>query len=332
MYTFFVLIFSLVCGATLTAVVARYLRVIDQPNHRSSHDVPTPRSGGVAIVITWLLGFALMGFDGATETQVLVLLGVLVAALSLWDDIYSLSAMFRLLAHALVALTVVILIGPMQFSFGSLHLPYPLAALLTLFWVVGMINAVNFVDGIDGLIGLTTAMAALAYAGFAYSAGAGSDYAVLLVLSMACLGFLFFNWHPATIFMGDVGSAFLGFVLAGFAIIGSIASALPFWLMPLLLFSVIYDAAFTFTRRGLDGKNLAEAHREHLYQLLVRSGYSHRRVTVMHGIFTLFQIGMAWIAMNADLAAQISAFFLVMLIQLLYTRFVWQKAGALVNE
>jgi Fuc2NAc and GlcNAc transferase len=260
--------------------------LLDVPNARSSHDRPTPTGGGVAIAsaatIAVLTLYALRVIPGQLMLS-LVVGGGAIAVVGFIDDRISLPAGTRLAVHTAAALWVLALYGglpPMQFgeqqiSFGVIGYVLGVAAIV---WTV---NLFNFMDGIDGI--------AAAEAAFVFGAGAALDTisgtavaapSGAIVLAGACLGFLFWNWAPAKIFMGDVGSGYLGYMIVVLAIASARndPTALLSWL---ILGGVFFcDATVTLARRLLRRDRVHEAHRSHAYQWLARRWHSHSRVTI----------------------------------------------------
>lgn len=217
-------------------------RGLDQPNHRSLHEKPTPHGGG---------------------------LGIVLALLSLADDLRHLPFWLRLAAHLGAAAALYHLIG--------LPILWWLPAVLA---VGRMTNLYNFMDGADGLAGSQGVAGFAAYAaGFAMAKDSAMA-AWCAAAAAACAGFLCFNWPPAKIFMGDAGSIPLGFLAGGLGLVGIWQGAWPAW-FPLLAFApFVLDASATLARRGLAGKRVWEAHREHVYQRMVQMGYGHRGMTL----------------------------------------------------
>jgi UDP-GlcNAc:undecaprenyl-phosphate GlcNAc-1-phosphate transferase len=291
------------CSALVVRLMIAF-PIIDRPNHRSAHRHPTPRGGGLGPVIAFVLGMLVL-YQSADTARIAErpFLGVIgaalaIAAIALADDVRALSARLRLVAQVAAALTAMgsglVLtrlalpwIGPVELGW--------LGAPLTLFWILGCTNAVNFMDGLDGLVGGTLVVACAALAAIAAQQGGWFVYAAALILTAGFVGFLPFNLHPARIFMGDVGSQFAGFMLAVLAIAASRfdVSQISFLIVPLLLFALLFDAAFTLIRRALAGERLAEGHRTHLYQLAQRSGIPVRAVAATHWAFALFHAGLA---------------------------------------
>lgn len=262
-----------------TRVVLDWLRrrqIVDVPNHRSSHARPTPRGGGIGLLLGLLP--ALTGFALLTE-RLAVWMPLLVAALGLalvsWrDDLGHVAARWRLLAQAAaVALGLLTLGGAPVFQ--GLLPPWadlPAAALLWIWYV----NLTNFMDGIDGISGVEAVSLGLGLALIGLATGA--PVAPALIVAGAALGFLWWNWHPAKLFMGDVGSVPLGYLLG--ALLLTLAAG-GFW-APALILPAYYlcDATWTLGRRLLQGQRVWEAHREHFYQRAVQRGWSHARVSL----------------------------------------------------
>lgn len=261
---------------------------LDVPNARSSHAAPTPRGGGLGIVVASLAGFAALWAVGVVERNLCVALsggGVAVAWIGWRDDRKPVAAGVRLAVHLAAALWALAWLGgvpPMQFGstvveFGALG--YVLG-MLAIGWVL---NLFNFMDGIDGIAASEAAFMAFAGAGIAAVAGiatASGVPAAALVFGAACLGFLAWNWPPARIFMGDVGSGYLGYVLAVLALAAMAQSPVALFIGLALGAVFFVDATVTLARRLLRGERVHEAHRSHAYQWLARRWGSHRAVTV----------------------------------------------------
>lgn len=240
----------------------------DIPNSRSLHDAPVPRIGGVGMLAGMLAGWGLVP-DSVQWWIVLPLIGLFV--ISLIDDMRSLSVKTRLMAH--LAAAAVLLTG--SGIFGQCGV---MVALLVLLITVWMTNLYNFMDGSDGLAGGMALFGFGAYGIAAQLAGNELQAVLNLTISAAALGFLFFNLHPARVFMGDAGSIPLGFLAAGMGVWGWRQELWEVW-FPILVFSpFIADASVTLLKRTLKGKRITEAHRDHYYQRLIRMGWGHRNV------------------------------------------------------
>lgn len=279
--------FALALVVSLGAVgllrsLARRRGMLDVPQERSSHTTPTPRGGGLGLLIGIGVGLvaagAMLGTASAAVASaalVAALAAVLTAALVGWlDDRRGLPVRWRLAAHLVAALLILPLVQPL----APPGWPAPLAMCWWAFWMVSSINVVNFMDGIDGLIGLQ----ALVFGAFV--AASASPHEVTQTLGLATagasLGFLAWNWSPARIFLGDVGSGGLGalFVVAGALLVRE--GRMHFTAAFLPLAPIFLDASATLVRRWRRGERLSEAHRSHLYQRLANGGLGHARVAL----------------------------------------------------
>jgi len=258
------------------------LQIHDAPNERSLHEHPTPHTGGVAILAGIALGWgwmALLG-DGLPLAMLwIVAAALLVAGVSILDDVLELSPILRLVVHLLAAGILVTAGVSLPFGwFGSL---------ISFFGLVWMLNLYNFMDGMDGFAG---GMAVSGFGMMAVAAWLHGDVVFVnctLIVVFAALGFLVFNFPPARIFMGDAGSATLGLLAGAFALWGVQDQMFPFW-FPLLAFSpFIVDATVTLIRRGLRGEKVWQAHREHYYQRLVRAGWGHKKTVLVEYVLML---------------------------------------------
>lgn len=273
---------------TMTGLVRRYaLRkgVLDIPNHRSSHSVVTPRGGGLSFVILFSL-FVLIysvvehispnmvvGFVGA---------GILIALVGWIDDRKDLSARLRALIHIVAAAWAVFWIGGLpgvNIGFYTLRLGF-MGSVLAVVGIVWLINLYNFMDGIDGLSGSEAVTVAVLGGILSLLVGNNSLAHFSLALAVSVGGFLIWNWPPAKIFMGDVGSGFLGFTFAYIALVSEKTDGVPLLIWLILLSVFIVDATLTVIRRALSREKWYEAHRSHVYQLAVQAGYSHKQVTL----------------------------------------------------
>ena len=270
-------------GALRKYALARSL--IDIPNARSSHSVPTPRGGGVAIVLSFLIALPVLAWtDAVAWPMALALLGAggWIAIIGFLDDHGHIAARWRLLAHFGGAIWALFWIGGMapinlfghEFSLGWLG--YVIGA----FYLVWMLNLYNFMDGIDGLASVEAICACVGACLVYWIAGHTSLAIAPLVLAMAVLGFLVWNFPPAKIFMGDAGSGFLGIALAVMSLYAAWTNPLFLWAWLILLGVFIVDATFTLIRRLLRGDKVYEAHRSHGYQYASRKYGSHRAITL----------------------------------------------------
>jgi UDP-N-acetylmuramyl pentapeptide phosphotransferase/UDP-N-acetylglucosamine-1-phosphate transferase len=259
---------------------------LDLPNDRSLHVRPTPRVGGLGILAALLAGGATAAATLPVQPIPLITLlglGIAVALVSLWDDLGGLSPLARLAVHVVVATTAVGILGPLSIPSGPAGLEPPplLAATLTVFWITGFINAFNFMDGIDGIAGGQALVAGAGWAFAGWWTGQPLPLALGLSLAAGAAAFLFYNWSPASIFMGDVGSALLGFLLAAVPL--GAGPSRPFAPAVLLMvWPFLFDASFTLLRRAWRREPLLRPHRTHLYQRLVQTGWSHAEVAALY--------------------------------------------------
>jgi UDP-GlcNAc:undecaprenyl-phosphate GlcNAc-1-phosphate transferase len=322
--------------AAVSAIAVRLMiafPILDHPNARSAHVRPTPRGGGVGVVIAFVLGMLVLyqvaDFARVAERQFVgvILAAVAIAAVALWDDMRDLPAKLRLAAQcgaALVAVASGLVVTRLSVPYvGILDLGW-FGPLLTLVWIVGCTNAVNFMDGLDGLVGGTLLIVAAALCAVAADQQGWFVYAAALFLAAGFAGFLPFNLHPARIFMGDVGSQFAGFVMAVLAVSASRfdGQQLSFLLVPLLMFGLLFDAGFTLVRRALMGERVLSAHRTHLYQLAQRSGVGVRAVAAVHWGFAAFHAALAWAFLVAPVGSKQFVVVPALAVQLAWLAFV----------
>ncbi len=268
------IVFSL--SFLLTGLARRYSvarQLMDIPNSRSSHDVPTPRGGGIAIVFCFigaLLYYYNTGYVKDSAFNSLFVGGLLIAGIGYWDDHRHISAKWRLLVHFSVAFWVFSLFGGsqgLQFG-GDVVGAAKIGNLFGAVALVWLLNLYNFMDGIDGFAGAETISVLLCIVFILLVNGKLHESFLLIALVAACLGFLIWNWPPAKIFMGDVGSGFLGFVLGVFALYMASEGILSLWCWVILLAVFLVDSTVTLLSRIARGERFYEAHRSHAYQHL----------------------------------------------------------------
>jgi UDP-GlcNAc:undecaprenyl-phosphate GlcNAc-1-phosphate transferase len=285
---------ALVSAATVRLMIAA--RVLDRPNERSSHNEPTPKAGGVGIIVAFLLGIAVLyryaSFARLADPYFLGVIGAAtaIALVALLDDLLDWPFTVKLAAQVLAALVAVgsgLYLRDYRVPYvGGFYVGW-LGPPITICWILFATNAMNFIDGLNGLAAGVTLVASGFLAGIAASHGGWFAYFTALLLASGVAGFLPFNFPRARIFMGDVGSQFCGFMLA---VLGVVASRfegveLSFLLVPMLLSGVLFDVAFTLARRLLSGERITEAHRGHLYQVAARAGVPMPAITLIHAGF-----------------------------------------------
>jgi UDP-GlcNAc:undecaprenyl-phosphate/decaprenyl-phosphate GlcNAc-1-phosphate transferase len=274
-------------------VKSNALKILDFPNSRSLHSTPISRAGGVGLIVAILIGW--MSFSAILPIVLWVGTGLL-ALISLADDMINLSVWKRLFVHFAVAVGFSAMLLLNSYSWGMV--------IVIGFAMVWMINLFNFMDGSDGLAG-GMALIGFGYYGVAALLAGDSEFAMVNFCIMAAAGaFLRFNFHPAKIFMGDVGAVPLGFLAAALGILGWVYELWTLWL-PILIFSpFIADATVTLVKRLFRGEKIWQAHHEHYYQRIVQSGFGHRNTALLGYMLMLMVGGSTVWADNSELIAQ----------------------------
>jgi UDP-N-acetylmuramyl pentapeptide phosphotransferase/UDP-N-acetylglucosamine-1-phosphate transferase len=260
--------------------------VMDTPNQRSSHVVPTPRGGGIAVVVAMAIGLVLAGavWEPIGSAVLVVLLAM--ALLGFTEDVRGLPPMTRLAIQFVVALATSVVVG----------VPLGWITLSTVF-LVGYVNVFNFMDGVNGISGLNAAVTGLVYAWLGSGQGSAAATAASLVLAAAALGFLPWNMPRARVFLGDVGSYAIGGAVAALGL-GLLVLGAPWVLVVAPLSLYLVDTGVTLARRVAAGEPVLEAHRNHTYQRLVDCGFSHSAVAATTAILALVSSWLAWEAMR----------------------------------
>ncbi|MBX3650333.1 MAG: glycosyltransferase family 4 protein [Burkholderiales bacterium] len=291
---------------------------LDEPNARSLHTVPVPRTGGIGLLAGAAAGWLLTGVHWTWPFWSAL---ALIVTISLLDDLRGLSAAIRLTVHLLAAGLAVLALLP---DSGALTI---ILAVLLVAW---MCNLYNFMDGSDGLAGGMACSGFLCYSIAAAFAGSTQFALLNLAIAAAAAGFLIHNFHPARIFLGDAGSVPLGFLAATLGLTGWQQGDWTWW-FPLLVFSpFVVDASVTLARRVLSGARFWEAHRDHYYQRLVRLGIGHRRTALLEyalmagsGALALWAMTLKGVAQHG-LLAMIAAVYLVLLVLI---ELAWRRPG-----
>ncbi|PPU91942.1 MraY family glycosyltransferase [Xanthomonas albilineans] len=284
-------------GTWLSCHYAIKRKLMDAPGERRSHAVATPRGGGIAIVVAVLVACGWAGVhwpDHACDITVFTTGLLLVAGVGWWDDHRPLSAAWRLLVHVLAASLLAALVYKSNQSLW----------LTGLIWLatVSLINIWNFMDGINGL---ATSQAMLVALGFAWLLPAWSRWPCWVLL-VTCAGFLPFNYPRARIFLGDVGSGAIGYLIAGLFAWGSLVSERIPWLFAIPLSAFAIDAGFTLFSRMLAGERWWQPHAQHFYQRWVHTGSSHTTVTLAYALFSISSITIAGIGLTLETVGQAS--------------------------
>ncbi|MEP6901985.1 MAG: glycosyltransferase family 4 protein [Actinomycetota bacterium] len=274
--------------------------MLDIPNERSSHSIPTPRGGGAIICLVCLTTFLVYLYLSSGKIYWAYIIGAMIVSLiSMIDDLCTISAFWRFLCHGLAAGLVIWSVGGFETLFvpfyGIIQIGF-FGKVIAFLWIVWLINAYNFMDGIDGIAATQAITAGMGwyFVGLLYNFEDIGFYGG--VLAFSAFAFLIPNWQPAKIFMGDVGSAFLGY---SFAILPLLsikrienplgAAYLP-WIAVWLVWFFVFDSMITFLKRLFRGEKVWQAHREHIYQQLMIAGFSHQFVTLLYGTLSILPI------------------------------------------
>lgn len=303
--------------------------IFDVPNERSSHTKPTPVGGGLIFVIVILILFLVFFISKNGEIPWAYFGGaVLIAAVSWLDDLYSIPVYIRFLCHSFAALLVIYGLG----TDGNIYLPLignlqigQFIYVIWFLWIVWLINAYNFMDGIDGIAGVQAVTAGIGWLIVGYLQGIEEITILGILITASNAAFLKYNWQPAKIFMGDVGSAFLGFTFAVFPLISfhrnqNDSNAL-FLTAIFFVWFFVFDSVRTFSVRLLKGEKVWQAHRRHLYQKLVIEGFSHRFVTLFYGVLSVSVVSVTILSLYFEVFEALYLYILVAVVSALLTVF-----------
>lgn len=303
-----------ICSFLLTYLIKEYAikkSLLDIPNDRSSHSVPTPHGGGIAIAMTWFIGIGYLYYINSIESSLFfaLMIGVLISVISFLDDLYELSVKIRLAIHSLVAVIGLYILGGLEsidLHYFSIENQF-IVNVLTFLMIIWFINLYNFLDGIDGYAGSEAVF--LAIAGFLLFSGGH-----FLILAVSVLGFLVWNWHKAKIFMGDVGSTLLGYNVAIFTIYYSNeGNSIFIWFILFGLF--FFDATLTLIRRYKNGEKISLAHKKHAYQRLTQAGWSHSKVVSASIAVNIILFAIVYYISNVIFAMLLSIIFLYLVVR-----------------
>jgi Fuc2NAc and GlcNAc transferase len=314
-----------IAAATGVAAFTRWAaraRLLDVPNARSSHQVPTPRGAGAVIVLVVAAAMGWASDAGLFHGAAVALAALIVAVVSAVDDVRPLPSWLRLLVHLTCAVASVIAIA--RGGTGTWTL---LAIALGVVWMVGLTNAYNFMDGIDGISGVQAIVAGVTITVASLHVGLAGLAVAGVAIASSSAGFLLHNWPPARVFMGDVGSAFLGFSFAAIALeIGTVSLAAGIAVM-LSLWPFVFDTAVTLLRRIVRRENIFASHRSHLYQRLVIAGCTHARVTLLYAAMAAggAAAGYAWAVGAGPWPVLISVPIMALAI---YSDVMWSESAA----
>jgi UDP-N-acetylmuramyl pentapeptide phosphotransferase/UDP-N-acetylglucosamine-1-phosphate transferase len=269
----------LLLSFSLTYFIKNYAikkSLIAHVNERSSHTAPTPHGGGIAIAVTWFVGlvYLFVSEQIASDLFYALSVGALISIVSFFDDIYELTPKLRLLVQSVAALAGLYFLGGLDtITFGVFDVSnISITSVFSFLLILWFVNLTNFIDGINGYVG-----SEFVFLGLVGLVLFGAPVFVILIVSV--LGFLFWNYNNAKIFMGDVGSTLLGYNIAIFTIYYANQEAENLWIWITLFGIFWFDATYTLIRRKLNHERLSQAHKKHAYQRLTQAGWSHMKVT-----------------------------------------------------
>jgi UDP-N-acetylmuramyl pentapeptide phosphotransferase/UDP-N-acetylglucosamine-1-phosphate transferase len=275
-------------------------QILDHPNERSSHVMPTPRGGGLGIVLlVTVTSIGSVKEANINQAIVYIVCGIVIAFLGWRDDVSSLSPKIRFIVQGLVAAISIYVLGYFKSVtiplFGELQLGV-VGIIITFLWIVGLTNAYNFMDGIDGMAGGVALAGACAWMFLSANMGNNFVFWISFAIAASSLGFLFHNWQPAKIFMGDVASTFLGYTFAVLPLLSADEGGDALMLGTLIMWTFIMDAGVTFIMRAFKREKIFSAHRTHLYQRLVDGRYKHSSISLLYIFLTLLAglLSYAW--------------------------------------
>ncbi|OEH92181.1 glycosyltransferase family 4 protein [Bacillus solimangrovi] len=332
-------IFCFLLTLVLTPLVKRLaikIGAVDKPNQRKVHQRIMPRLGGLAIYLSTMAGLLIaMPMLNDVQNSVSIwpiLIGATIIIITgVLDDMYELSPKVKLTGQIMAA--VIVILGGVKVEFinlpfgGELNLGL-MAVPLTFFWIIGITNAINLIDGLDGLAAGVSSIVLLTISTMAVLMGNTFVIIIGLILLASTVGFLFYNFHPAKIFMGDTGALFLGFMISVISILGFKNITVFSLLLPAIILGVpISDTLFAIIRRIVQKKPLSAPDKSHLHHCLLRLGFSHRKtVLIIYGMSALFGIA-AIVLSKATLWSGV----LIITLLLISIQFVAEKIG-LIHE
>lgn len=299
---FIIVIVTFLASLILVPIVKKiaiHINAMDEPNERKIHKVPMPRLGGLAIYLAFLLGYMLYG-EISTQMLSILIGSFLLILVGIVDDIHSVKARYKLIVQ-IVAAAIVVLYGDLSFTelsvFGyNIYFNDFFGALLSILFIVAITNAINLIDGLDGLAAGISSIYFLTIAIIAFILNriGGLDVIISLIMLGSTLGFLFHNFPPAKIFMGDTGSLFLGFMISIIALLGYKVTTFTSLIVPIVILAIpIFDTVFAILRRLIKGQNIGVADKEHFHHQLLKMKYSPTK-----SILIIYVIDIAFAAVS----------------------------------
>lgn len=281
--------FASIVLTPLVKKLAFKIGATDKPNQRKVHSRIMPRLGGLAIFLSFLIGILITNPSDELlgEYHLSIVIGSLIIILTgMFDDVKEISPKVKL-AGQVAAAAVVVIYGGLKVEF--INLPFGgiidfgyLSIPLTMIWIIGITNAINLIDGLDGLAGGVSSIALVAIAGMSFITGTPYVAIMALIVAASTTGFLFYNFHPAKIFMGDTGALFLGYIISVLSLLGYKNITVVSLIIPIIILGVpISDTFFAIIRRLVNKQPLSAPDKSHLHHCLLKSGFTHRQTVLL---------------------------------------------------
>lgn len=304
LYIFIVPLIISLCATPLVKKLAFMIGAVDTPDARKVHSRIMPRLGGVAIFLATTIGLFIFTNTGFYPMYWMLLGSFVIVIIGILDDMKPMSAKAKLLGQILAAMIVVY--GGIRIDFINIPMmDEPIyfgqwSWLISIFWIVGITNALNLIDGLDGLASGVSSIALSSIFVMSLMMGNITVATISLLLLGATVGFLFYNFHPAKIFMGDSGSLYLGFFLASLSILGFKNITMFSFVIPVLILGVpIFDTLFAIVRRYRTGMSITAPDKKHLHHCLISMGFSHRTtVLIIYGITAIFSLAAIFLSQS----------------------------------
>jgi len=328
------LVLCFLLSVAITPLVKKFAIAIgatDKPDPRKVHQKIMPRLGGLAIYISFIIGFLALGLLNR-ETLPIIIGCTIIIITGILDDKFTLSAKVKLLGQIVAAIIVVMNGVVIQFinlpfggmiEFGIFSIP------ITILWIVGITNAVNLIDGLDGLAAGVSSIALITISGMAFLKGDLFTFSLGMILLGSTLGFLVHNFYPAKIFMGDTGALFLGYMISILSLLGFKNVTILSLIVPIIILGVpISDTFFAIIRRFLNKSPISAPDKSHLHHCILRSGFSHRQtVLLIYAMAAMFSLA-AFIFSQATIRGAL----LVIIVMLIVIELFVEKVGLVGND
>jgi UDP-GlcNAc:undecaprenyl-phosphate GlcNAc-1-phosphate transferase len=311
--------------------IAIHVNAMDMPNERKVHKVPMPRMGGLAIFLSFMLGYMLYARESTMMLSVLIG-SFLIVICGMLDDISPIRARYKFIIQ-IVAASAVCIYGNLTLDYISLlglnmYFPAPLNYVITIFFMVAIMNAINLIDGLDGLAAGISSIyfITISIIAFILNQMGGLDVILSLIMAGATLGFLVHNFPPASIFMGDSGSLFLGYIISVIALLGFKATTLTTLIIPICILAIpIFDTVAAIIRRLLKGQNIGKPDKEHFHHQLLKMKFSPRTtILIIYSITILFSAVSVFFVLGDQKEAMI-----IYIILMLFLIFIVMKTDIL---